>query len=146
MEMILYTLQDSENTINKTLVNGLTLQINLKRGVNIVTPSIPLADIPGVDFADYNYASIPELGRLYFVTQIKNVNSRVWVLELTCDALETYKADILAANARFTRNIKNGDYLDTTIDMSVIKTVAQYESNETVSTDQRTLILTTVGA
>lgn len=146
MEMILYTLQDSENTINKTLVDGLSLQINLKRGVNIVTPSIPLADIPGVDFTDYNYASIPELGRLYFVTQIQNVNKRVWVLELTCDALETYKADILAANARFMRNIKNGDYYDTNIDMSVVKSVSQSESDVTAFIGESTIILTTLGA
>lgn len=146
MDLILYSINDSDNTINKTLVNGLTVNINLKRGVNVITPSIPLADIPGIDLSTFNYASIPGLGRKYFVNQVSNTNGRIWVLELTCDALETYKADILASNARFTRNIKNGDYLDTTIDMSVIKTVAQYESNETVFTDQRTLILTTVGA
>lgn len=146
MDLILYSINDSDNTINKTLVNGLTVNINLKRGVNVITPSIPLADIPGIDLTAFNYAVIPGLGRHYFVTQVSNTNGRVWVLELQCDALETYKADILAANARFTRNIKNGDYLDTNIDMSVIKTVAQYESNETVFTDQRTLILTTVGA
>lgn len=146
MDLILYSINDSDNTINKTLVNGLTVNINLKHGVNVITPSIPLADIPGIDLTAFNYAVIPGLGRHYFVTQVSNTNGRVWVLELQCDALETYKADILAANARFTRNIKNGDYLDTNIDMSVIKTVAQYESNETVFTDQRTLILTTVGA
>lgn len=146
MDLILYSISDSDNTINKTLVNGLAVNINLKRGVNIITPSIPLADIPGIDLSAFNYAVIPGLGRHYFITQVSNSNGRVWVLELECDVLETYKADILAANSRFARNIKNGDYLDTAIDMSVIKTVAQYESNETVFTDESTLILTTVGA
>ena len=146
MDLILYSISDSNNTINKTLVNGSTVNINLKRGVNIITPSIPLADIPGIDLSAFNYAVIPGLGRHYFITQVSNSNGRVWVLELECDVLETYKADILAANSRFARNIKNGDYLDTAIDMSVIKTAAKYESNETVFTDKSTLILTTVGA
>lgn len=146
MDLILYSINDSDNTINKTLVNGLTVNINLKRGVNVITPSIPLADIPGIDLSAFNYAVIPGLGRHYFVNQVSNTNGRVWVLELECDVIETYKADILAANARFTRNIKTGDYFDTTIDMSTLTTVQQYDSNATAFVGDSTIILTTIGA
>lgn len=146
MDLILYAVDDSENTIGKTLANGLVIPINLKRGVNLTTPSITLATMPGVDFTDYNYASIPELGRFYFVNQVENVTNRIWILELTCDVLETFKADILAANCRYMRNIKTGDYLDTSIDMSTLTTVQKYNSDVTAFTDESTLILTTVGA
>lgn len=146
MDLILYSINDSDNTINKTLVNGLTVNINLKRGVNVITPSIPLADIPGIDLSAFNYAVIPGLGRHYFVNQVSNTNGRVWVLELECDVIETYKADILAANSRFTRNIKTGDYFDTTIDMSTLKTVQQYDSDTTAFVGDSTIILTTIGA
>lgn len=146
MDLILYSVDDSDNTIGKTLANGLVIPINLKRGVNLTTPSITLANIPGVDFTDYNYAHIAELGRFYFINQVENVSSRIWILELTCDVLETYKADILAANCRFMRNIKNGDYLDTSIDMSTLTTVQKYDSDVTAFTDESSLILTTVGA
>lgn len=146
MELILHTVNDSENTIGKTLGEGLVININLKRGVNLTTPAITLANIPGVDFSDYNYANIPALGRMYFINQVESLNSRVWILELTCDVLETYKADILAANCRYMRNIKTGDYLDTSIDMSTLSTVEKYESNVTAFTNESSLILTTVGA
>lgn len=146
MDIILYTINDSDNTINKTLVDGLTVPINLKRSVNIVSPSIILADVLGVDLTAYNYASIPALGRFYFIETIQNVNGRIFSLEMACDVLETYKADILAARARFTRNIKNGDYYDTTIDMSVIKSVSQHESDVTAFVGESTIILTSLGA
>lgn len=146
MDLILYSINDSDNTINKTLVNGLTVNINLKRGVNVITPSIPLADIPGIDLSAFNYAVIPGLGRHYFVTQVSNTNGRVWVLELECDVIETYKADILAANARFTRNIKTGDYFNASVDMSALTTVQQYDSNATAFVGDSTIILTTIGA
>lgn len=146
MDLILYSINDSDNTINKTLVNGLTVNINLKRGVNVITPSIPLADIPGIDLSAFNYASIPGLGRKYFVNQVSNTNGRVWVLELECDVLETYKADILAANSRFTRNIKTGDYFNADIDMSTLTTVQQYDSDVTAFDGEETIILTTLGA
>lgn len=145
MDLILYSNNDANNTINKTLVDGLTININLKRGVNIITPSIVLASIEGVDFNDYNYASIPELGRLYFVNNINNSNNRVWILELECDVLETYKADILNSNARFRRNIKTGDYLDASIDSNINKVTMTYESDKGF-TGEPTMILTTVGA
>ena len=144
--MLFRSINDSDNTINKTLVNGLTVNINLKRGVNVIMPSIPLADIPGIDLSAFNYAVIPGLGRHYFVNQVSNTNGRVWVLELECDVIETYKADILAANARFTRNIKTGDYFNATIDMSTLTTVQQYDSDVTAFDGEETIILTTLGA
>lgn len=145
MELILYLNNDSDNTINKTLVNDLAININLKREVNITTPSIVLASIEGVNFNDYNYAYIPELGRFYFVKNINNTNNRVWVLELECDVIETYKSDILNSNARFRRNIKNGDYLDASIDMTINKVTMTYESDKGF-TGESTMIMTTVGA
>ena len=42
MDIILYKTVDSPNTINKTLTDPLTLEINLKKDTNIINPELVL--------------------------------------------------------------------------------------------------------
>ena len=146
MELKLYTVNDGKNVINKTMTLKTTMEINLKRDVDIINPRLILILIPNLPtgFSGINYAEIPELNRFYFVDSITNISSTLWQLELSCDVLETYKADILASNARFYRNLKAGDYFDTALESSHITTVAKYASNKGIS-ESETLIMTTVG-
>ena len=145
MELKLYALNDGENVINKTMTLKTTMEINLKRDVDIINPRLILIPNLPTGFSGINYAEIPELNRFYFVDSIINISSTLWQLELSCDVLETYKADILASKARFYRNLKAGDYFDTAIESSHISTVAKYLSNKGIS-DSETLILTSIGA
>ena len=145
MELKLYTVNDGKNVINKTMTLKTTMKINLKRDVDIINPRLILIPNLPTGFSGINYAEIPELNRFYFVDSITNISSTLWQLDLSCDVLETYKADILASNARFYRNLKAGDYFDTVIESSHITTVAKYSSNKGIS-DSETLIMTTVGA
>ena len=146
MELKLYTVNDGKNVINKTMTLKTTMEINLKRDVDIINPRLILILIPNLPtgFSGINYAEIPELNRFYFVDSITNISSTLWQLELSCDVLETYKADIMASKARFFRNLKAGDYFDTALESSHITTVAKYASNKGIS-DSETLIMTTVG-
>lgn len=144
MKLYLYKTQDAENVINKILTDQLEIDITLKRDVNISNPQLVLKVINGVDFSDYNYALIPDLKRSYFINQITNLNALLWQFDLECDVLETYKADILNSNARFRRNIKHGDYLNTNIDHSIFSNVTKYNSDVTL-TDDKNLIMVTVG-
>lgn len=144
MQLFLYTINDTENTVNKTLPVPYELDIKLKRETDLTNPSILLSNVVGVNYLDFNYCYIPYLGRYYFIQSIDSVNAKMWRLSCECDVLMTYKADILASNARLRRNIKNGDYLNTSIDSSIIKTVSLYNSNVTIG-DEKSLILTTVG-
>lgn len=145
MLLNLYNLNDSDNTINKTLSNGYPIDIMLKSDTDISRPSITLQTIPEIDYRDFNYCEIPLLGRYFFIERVVNVNALVWRLECECDVLETYKSDILASNARFKRKIKNGDYYDASVDLSVVKTVSIHDSNKSLNKDGSSLILTTVG-
>lgn len=106
MELILYKTDDSPNTINKTLTDPLTLEINLKKDTNIINPELVLNG----DFRGFNYAHIPELNRYYFINSMEQLNFRLVKISLECDVLETYKADILNSPCKFNADIQAGDY------------------------------------
>lgn len=145
MELNLYKCSDGDNVINKTLTEKLTINITLKRDINITAPQIILMNDNGAFFNQYNYAEIPELGRFYFIDSVTSLNNKMESLALRCDVLETYKADVLASKARFMRGLKTGDYIAANIDYSVIKTITKIESNSGF-TGNPTMILTSVGA
>lgn len=140
MKMYLYHVNDAENVINKTLVNGLEIDINLKSSVDIVNPEIVLNG----DFRGYNYAHLPDLNRYYFIDRIEQLNLKLVKLNLSCDVLETYKADILNSNARFKRNIKNGDYQNISIDYSN-QTISTNYNSDGLPMDGNTMIISTIG-
>lgn len=97
MILSLYKITDGENVINKTLSAPLEITINLKADVDIISPVLKLMDLSNQDYTDYNYAHITELDRYYLVTDARRVNNKLIQLDLHCDVLETYKADILAS-------------------------------------------------
>ena len=144
MILNLYTVNDGDNVINKTLSNKLSIDIALKRSANITSPQIMLEELLGIDFNDFNYAHIPDLNRYYFINQITSINNTVWQFDFNCDVLETYKNDILNSLARFRRNIKDGDYLNTSIDHNIFNTVTKFNSDVTIE-DDKNLIMITVG-
>ena len=145
MELKLYAVNDGENVINKTMTLKTTMEINLKRDVDIINPRLILIPNLPTGFSGINYAEIPALNRFYFVDSITNISSTLWQLDLSCDVLETYKADILASKARLYRNLKAGDYFNTALESSHLTTVAKYSSNKGIS-DTETLILTSIGS
>lgn len=133
-----------ENTIGKVLTPGTSLTINLKRGVDIVTPTILLSEVAGVDYLDYNYAHIPELGRYYFINSIESVNGSLWSLSMVCDVLQTYGAGIKASVARYRRALKGGDNHMEGVDFNVNSDITLYQSNVTLPNDVHTNVLTVV--
>ena len=144
MELKLYALNDGENVINKKMTLKTTMEINLKRDVDIINPRLILIPNLPTGFSGINYAEIPLLNRFYFVDSITNISSTLWQLDLSCDVLETYKADVLASKARFNRAIKTGDYYNANVDQSTLKTITKHESNVSIA-DQSSMILTSVG-
>lgn len=144
MKLFLYTINDPENVVNKVLPVPYEMNIRLKSDTDLTNPSILLSSVLGVNYLDFNYCYIPQLERYYFIQSIDSVNAKIWRLTCECDVLMTYKADILASNARLRRNIKNGDYFNASIDNSILKTVSLHNSNVTIG-DDNSLILTTVG-
>lgn len=125
IDLILYSINDGDNVINKNLINGVTIPIHLKQGFDIVNPDIVLNG----DYRGFNYAHIPSLNRYYFINNVEQLNLRLVKLNMTCDVLETYKAEILNSNARFKRNIKTGDFENISIDYSNKTTSVKHVSN-----------------
>lgn len=143
MLLILFSVSDSDNVIGKTMTEKERMNIVLKRDTDIINPVLLLATNSPNGFDGVNYAEIPDLGRYYFVESITNVNNTLWQLNLSCDVLETYKADILASNCRFTRGIKTGDSVGK-LDASNLTTVTKISSNKGL-VDGSTMIISTVG-
>lgn len=140
IDLILYSINDGDNVINKNLVNGVTIPINLKQGFDVINPDIVLNG----DYRGFNYAHIPSLNRFYFINSVEQLNLRLIKLNMTCDVLETYKADILNSNARFKRNIKTGDYENISIDHSNKTTSVKHVSDGT-PLDGETMIIAVLG-
>ena len=80
MKLFLYKVNDTENTVNKTLFDPLEIDIKLKSDTDIINPFIILKTITGYNFNDYNYAHIPDLERYYFIQSIDSVNAKMWRL------------------------------------------------------------------
>lgn len=144
MQFILYKLKSADNVINKTIAEPLTMEISLRRGVDIVTPVLRIEYAPGDSPNKYNYCHIPELARFYFVRDIQSITRNVWELRLECDVLESYKAEILASNARYRRNMVTGDYISNSLNESSKFNSTLFESDKGFDGNKQ-MILTTVG-
>lgn len=136
---------DADNTIIKTLTEPHDFNIVLKGDVDLMRPILRLVRVAGLDYNNFNYASIPMLNRFYFIRNIRAINYGVFEFELECDFLFTYRNDILNSNARLFRTIKTGDYFDANIDSSLQKTMSIHESSKGFE-GEKSLIMTTVGS
>lgn len=140
MEIILYNIDESENVINKSLDGGKNVDIKLKTKIDIVSPEI----IMRKENSEYNYVHIPELERYYFIDRKEPINFKLVKMYLTCDVLESYKNDILKSNARFRRNIKNGDYQNISLDYSN-ETVSTIYNSDGDKMEGETMIISVIG-
>lgn len=140
MEIILYNIDESENVINKKLADGKNVNIKLKTKIDVASPEI----IVRKENSDYNYVHIPELERYYFIDRKEPINFKLVKLYLTCDVLETYKKDILKSNARFRRNIKNGDYQNISLDYSN-ETISTIFNSDGEKMEGNTMIISVIG-
>ena len=145
MQITFYSTDDWENVINKTLSEGVTIPIHLKRETDILSPVLTLTNKTGIDYTQFNYCYIDVLKRFYFIRTVRQLNSALFHVELSCDVLETYKERILVSKARFKRKIKTGDYYNASIDDSTKQTINTYNGNVTISLTTQNYILTSLG-
>lgn len=143
MLLKLYETLDSENVIGKTLNLITSIEIVIKQGFDISSPSINLI-VEGFNPDLINYCEIDLLNRKYFVRSVERINNRIVCLHCECDVLETYKLDIINSHSRYKRNIKTGDNVASVIDFSMLKKVTKVESDKGLTGDP-VMILTTMG-
>lgn len=129
MDIILYKTEDSENTINKTLTNALTINVNFKASLNIEAPEIILLKMPTVDYSLFNYAHIPDLNRYYFIRSESKINFNIVSLQFEPDYLESFKTEILTAEGSYSKVLEVGDYGELDLNENGKKQVVYVESD-----------------
>lgn len=140
MQFKLYELKSADNVINKTIIDPLTMEINLRRGVDIVAPVLRIEYVSDNSLNKYNYCHISDLGRFYFIRDIQSITRNVWELHLECDVLETYKAEILASNAKFRKVIESGDYGETNLALTGEVVVSDHMSDVVLESADNSLL------
>lgn len=138
----LYETSSAKNVINKVLNNQYQLNIIARKDFDVLNPMLILSE-GTEDLRLYNYCTIPELNRSYFVDRIEPFNSEMINLYLSCDVLETYKGQVLSCNARYRRRIKTGDYYNFNSE-SLTNPETTLISSDKGFDGERTLILSTL--
>lgn len=138
-----YNTTSANNVINKILENETEFEIQLKDTTNVKTPKIILRSDTPINF---NYAYIEKFKRYYFVDSIELYPNKIYNIYLHCDVLETYKDDILKCEGNITQQKQNvNNYYDSGYKTEVRKEVDIYKSDVTLSDEETTNILVTIG-
>lgn len=144
MKLNLYSTEDDANVLNKTVTLISEHDITLKEDSNISAPVIRLKDERVNLDSIANYAYLPLFNRYYFITSMVAMGKGLWVLYLSVDVLESFKADFITSTAEITRHMREGDYLDVTPFREVRKEVETFGSNRRFL-DQESILFSTIG-
>lgn len=144
MRIELYRVKEAPNVLNKTLEDGLTLPLRLKRDVNILYPVLTLREVDGVSLNGFNYCYIEELERYYFIDSLERIHAKIVRVSLIVDVIGTYREEVLNSSARYYRGIKTGDFYDGSLEKNLSPTSTIYKSDKSLEAGE-SLILTTLG-
>lgn len=137
MQLILSKTVDADNVIGKVLTDPLTLNVVLRGDFDLANPTFTLS---GVGLGVYNYCTLVELGRHYFIRSKEHIGSGAIRLECETDYLETYKAQILSANCKFKKVLEVGDYGDISLDTSGRTLVRDYTASVTLEPSEDAIL------
>lgn len=140
MQIKLYQTQDAANVINKTLTGEKVISVALRRDFDLTAPELTLRMADAAEALAFNYVVMPDFGRRYFVEDVENVGANRWRYRLAVDALETYKAEILAGDFQYETPITSGDYGSLTLDKTGRVNVTQYESDVTLTPSNNAVV------
>ena len=91
MQLILGTIADEKNKLNKTFSNQRPFSGTLREETSVVSPSLI---IEAENLSAYNYMYIPSFGRYYFISDIVSVRRNLWRVNGTVDVLMSFKDGI----------------------------------------------------
>ena len=95
MEIIFYSLTDDRRKLNKTLLNGVSVQnVTLKNNDNKLSK---LSIVLNTDITGKNYCYISELQKYYFIDNVSIISNTLKRYDLNIDVLMSYKSAILNA-------------------------------------------------
>ena len=100
-----------KNKLDKSLSEGSSFSCVLKESTSILRPIIILKS--SNDIFDFNYMTIPDFDRSYFIDDIVSLNNDRWEITGHVDVLTTYKTAITSNTAVLRRQESNYNlYLD----------------------------------
>lgn len=143
MELKLFICKSGENVINKKLVLIHTVDIRLKENTNLISPTLILSNMVGVDLLKCNYCYLDQFERYYFIRDI-SVNKGLYNVNLECDVLESFKGDILSSSGKVSRQLLAGDLMNLNSDTYVNKNYITYPSDVTIDLEKN-IVLSSIG-
>ncbi len=141
MKLELYNTQDNKETINKSITLIDTVNINLKANTDIINPLLLLTRKDSINYEKVNYAKM--YNRCYNVAGVEFPNKSFIRLTLEEDVLETYKEDILNANAEIIKK-STPSYNTQSIQTDTRHEKLTYKSDKSFK-GQSSTILVTIG-
>lgn len=91
MVIVLGTIADESNKLNKTINNVTNINGTLRQETSVINPSVL---IEAQNLSGYNYMYINDFGRYYFITDIVSVRNGLWRVTGKVDVLMSFKAGI----------------------------------------------------
>ena len=91
MNIVLGTISDEKNKLNKTFNNQATYTGTLKQETSVIHPSVILE---ATNLSGCNYMYISEFGRYYFITDVVSVRNNLWRVDGKVDVLMSFKSGI----------------------------------------------------
>ena len=91
MDIILGTIADEKNKLNKTFNNQISYSGTLREETSVINPSIM---IEALNLSEYNYMYIPEFKRYYFISDIVSIRNGIWRVSGKVDALMSFRSGI----------------------------------------------------
>lgn len=143
MLLILKKSVDGVNVLKKVFTDERIEEVTLKRDFDLLSPVLYLR---GEGLEAFNYFELPEIGRSYYVNNYENLGNNLFRIMGSVDVLTTYEEEILNANSLFNRKIKVGDYINASVDYSVLTDVVNYDSDVVLNIEDNPIILTTIGS
>ena len=89
----LYKVTNQPNELTKTLNDSVVVNGAFRGEIDSIDVIVEIES----NTYDFNYVYIPSLNKYYFLQNLVHVNAKIIRMQLHCDVLMTYKADILAS-------------------------------------------------
>lgn len=101
MQISLFKCTSEKNRVNKTpfISNRYAIDGYLKDATSCSDPVITIEKNSNPIAYDYNYMYIEEFKRYYYITDIVNINNKIWEIHAHVDVLFSFSPDIKSSMA-----------------------------------------------
>lgn len=91
MKLVFGKFVGDKRELNKTITDAVEISGVLRDQSNLLNPEF----LVKTDMRDYNYCTIEEFGRCYYIRDVDIYRQGLWVVKLKEDVLMSYKDEIL---------------------------------------------------